>query len=64
MSAAAYIREDIRVRTNRIAEAKASITNLTKSIDVFTREVALLEKQVAALRADLKRIEPIKDAVI
>lgn len=60
MSAVDYIREDIRFRTDRIAEAKKSIGNLTAHIALLKTQMADYESELVTLRADLKRLDPIK----
>lgn len=60
MSAVDYIREDIRFRADRIAEAKRSIGNLTHHIALLKTQVATYESELITLRADLKRLDPIK----
>lgn len=60
MSTADNIRWDIKQRTNRIAEAKSSIGNLTRHIAALNAEVVKIEREVKSLRADLLIFEPIK----
>lgn len=60
MSAVDYIREDIRFRTDKIAEAKRSIGNLTAHIALLKTQVAEYEGELVTLRTDMKRLDPIK----
>ncbi len=64
MSAADTIRYEIKQRTDLIAERKKSIGNLTRHVALLKDEVARLELDAVNLKADLKKLEPIKDAVL
>lgn len=58
MSTADSIRFEIKQRTDRIAEAKKSIGNLTRHIALLNEEMKRHERDVKTLRADLEKIEP------
>ncbi len=64
MSAADTIRFEIKQHTDLIAERKKSIGNLTRHIALLKEEVARLESDAVSLKADLLKLEPLKEVII